>query len=214
MAARIVDALPDEMTREGFDILTADDKDASEAMEARCEELDVLGTYHEAMCLARCTGGAGILVGAVDGTGPNGGVRPLQLSSTRRNSVRPPTTRIPPPGSSASPRSTGCSRTPRRTARRSLVHESRIVRFEGVRLTRAQMRENNGWGDSVLPRSAEVLRDFHATRRGLLQRGTGADVLRALSAAGEPARPRPGGRVGNGPARSRGAGAAQSCARG
>lgn len=42
-----------------------------------------------------------------------------------------------------------------------IVHESRILRFEGIIINRLQLRENWYWGDSVLVRCNEVLRDFN-----------------------------------------------------
>lgn len=42
-----------------------------------------------------------------------------------------------------------------------VVHESRILRFEGVIINRLQLRQNWYWGDSVLVRCNEVLRDFN-----------------------------------------------------
>jgi hypothetical protein len=44
-----------------------------------------------------------------------------------------------------------------------IVHESRVLRFEGVLVNRRQRHERLGWGDSVLNRVNEVLRDFGLT---------------------------------------------------
>jgi len=41
-----------------------------------------------------------------------------------------------------------------------IVHESRILRFEGVFINRILLRSNRYWGDSVYVRCQEVLRDF------------------------------------------------------
>jgi phage-related protein (TIGR01555 family) len=43
------------------------------------------------------------------------------------------------------------------------VHESRILRFEGVRLTRRLQRTQWGWGDSVFVRLNDEIRDFQAS---------------------------------------------------
>lgn len=40
------------------------------------------------------------------------------------------------------------------------VHESRLIRFDGVIVSRRQLRMNKGWGASVLARVQAVLRDF------------------------------------------------------
>jgi len=49
------------------------------------------------------------------------------------------------------------------------VHESRIIRFEGVRITRRQMRRQRGWGDSVYVRSAEEIRDLQTIYDNIAQ---------------------------------------------
>ena len=58
------------------------------------------------------------------------------------------------------------------------VHESRIIRFEGVRLTRRQMRRQRGWGDSAYVRVAEEIRDFQALYDNVAQLMT--DVSQAV----------------------------------
>ncbi len=44
-----------------------------------------------------------------------------------------------------------------------LVHESRLLLFKGVRVSRRQVIRNSGHGDSIFVRVAEVVRDFQAT---------------------------------------------------
>lgn len=48
------------------------------------------------------------------------------------------------------------------------VHESRVIRFGGVRVSRQQILNNTapGWGDSVLVRVAKVISDFQMTWNG------------------------------------------------
>jgi len=58
------------------------------------------------------------------------------------------------------------------------VHESRIIRFEGVRLTRRQMRRQRGWGDSAYVRVAEEIRDFQGLFDNVAQLMT--DVSQAV----------------------------------
>lgn len=43
------------------------------------------------------------------------------------------------------------------------VHESRIIRFDGVKLTRRLMRMNNGWGDTIYNRILDEIRDFQSS---------------------------------------------------
>lgn len=46
------------------------------------------------------------------------------------------------------------------------IHESRLIRFPGLVVSRRQLREHWGWGDSVLVRMMEVLRDFQQSWQG------------------------------------------------
>jgi len=46
------------------------------------------------------------------------------------------------------------------------IHESRLITFPGVVVSRRQLREHWGWGDSVLVRMKETLRDFAASHQG------------------------------------------------
>lgn len=47
------------------------------------------------------------------------------------------------------------------------VHESRILQFDGVVVDRRQRLQNWGWGDSVLQRVYELLRDFGGSLAGI-----------------------------------------------
>lgn len=50
----------------------------------------------------------------------------------------------------------------------AIVHESRTIRFEGQRTSRRKRRENKGWGDSVLERYIDVIRDFQGASAGIM----------------------------------------------
>jgi hypothetical protein len=55
----------------------------------------------------------------------------------------------------------------RAAVRQSLrIHESRIIRFNGVQISKRQLLEGNGWGDSIFNRVASVVRDFDAAWAG------------------------------------------------
>jgi phage-related protein (TIGR01555 family) len=170
MAARIVELLPGEMLRRGFTVSIKDDKDASEAVQNRLDELNVVARVERALCLARAFGGAGILLGANDGALDL--AQPLDLDAVRSldwltvldcRELQPAAYYTDP----AHPRygepsvyeiTPSVTTDPKAQNRR--VHETRILRFDGVVVTRRQIQENNGWGDSVLQRVHEVLRDF------------------------------------------------------
>lgn len=152
-------------------------KEMSEAVNAQLDDLNVLDVVGEALKAERGYGGSAILVGIKDGvtdlTKPLDLDRiqsvdwldvltPLELipfqwydEATEKNYGQPElywmqrisvgnigaTTRIP-------------------------IHESRLIRFPGLVVSRRQLREHWGWGDSVLVRMIEVLRDFQTTWQG------------------------------------------------
>ena len=41
------------------------------------------------------------------------------------------------------------------------IHETRVVRFDGVTTSRRRKRQNNGWSESILDRVYDVIRDFN-----------------------------------------------------
>jgi len=41
-----------------------------------------------------------------------------------------------------------------------LVHETRMIRFDGVKTSRRRMEENAGWSDSIFTRLEELIRDY------------------------------------------------------
>jgi phage-related protein (TIGR01555 family) len=46
------------------------------------------------------------------------------------------------------------------------VHESRVIRFDGVITKKRRMAENDGWSESVLQRTYDTIRDFVASYQG------------------------------------------------
>lgn len=171
------------------DALDETTAEQAEAMQNLLDERDFLTKIHEARCWARAYGGAGLLVGADDGKGAEQELdetsiqtftyltpltpeelRPvawdLDLKSARYGEplfyeVRP----LQMPASA----STSSGKVPRLKVAQPMtepvtVHYSRIIRFEGTRISRRQLRANDsiGWGDSVLLRCHELIRDFQA----------------------------------------------------
>lgn len=175
MAARVIELLPGDMTREWIAVQTGEDKDASVAMTNRLDELEARSAFKTALEWARGFGGAGILVGANDGQDVG---QPLNLDTVRSVDFltvldceelvpvryygetnhpkygKPELYRIQPSVGTGS------------VALGSVVHESRIIRFDGVVVSRRQMQENNGWGDSVMVRVLNVIRDFQSAWDG------------------------------------------------
>lgn len=61
-----------------------------------------------------------------------------------------------------------------------IVHETRIIRFDGILINRIQLREQRGWLDPIFNRAEPVLKDFGVTweSAALLLSGFTQDILR------------------------------------
>lgn len=172
IAARIVETIPREMLREGH-TLTIHDEDADRVAEitkgiaAAQKKLKVRDLFYQALCFERAFGGGAILLGADDGeqdlTKPiNEGrlkaIRWLSVFNRREvyaeryytnvaaeNYGEPELWRIQPEFGVSSP---------------LVVHETRLLLFKGIQISRRQTYTNLGWGDPVLLRVYDALRDF------------------------------------------------------
>jgi phage-related protein (TIGR01555 family) len=183
LAARVVEAPADEMLREGFEIKIKPKDDASAADTKQLEEdcsawlkgLDTVRSLHEGVSKARAFGGAGIFVGAMDGqkdlTKPldmtriqtvdfltSLDARELQATAYYGNPLTkqfgfPEVYRVVPQTVSTNVAAPFMP----------MVHETRLLRFQGAVVSRRQLRENVGWGDSVFVRVYQVLRDFQVS---------------------------------------------------
>lgn len=175
IAARMVEALPEEIFREPWHV-QLEDKDQSEEVMAWIDERLWDDKLQEGECWGRANGGAGLLLGVDDGQDV---AKPLNLdriksfdwmtllymSELRAESYyrdiraakygEVETYRIQTSESDSKPvRAAGAG------DQRTVVHESRIIRFDGIKTTRRMMRENGGWGQSILVRPNAVLRDY------------------------------------------------------
>jgi len=175
MAARGVDAIPEQMLREGFEISVKDKPEVGDQIEKYLESLDVLDKVEESAIWGRLYGGSLLLVGANDGASEP--AAPLNENSIKsidfltpidRFSVFPvkwyddpmkpkfgepeiyrfllPTT--PNPGGIIN------------FQVGQEVHETRLIRFRGARTSIRRRRVNFGWDDSVLQRAYSVLLAF------------------------------------------------------
>jgi phage-related protein (TIGR01555 family) len=170
LAARIVERFPAEMMRRGFRVAVKDNKDAAEAVTNRLDELDASEHIEQALYFARAFGGAGVLMGVDDGATD---LRlPLNFDRIRSldwltvldcRELQPAEYYTDPAHPRYGQPSVYVIAPQVTTDTNALlrnVHETRVLRFEGVRVTRRLLHQNNGWGDSVLQRVHEVLRDF------------------------------------------------------
>lgn len=180
IAARACSALPDNAMRGGFDLVFHEDKTNQLASEILSELRD-LETHEKIVdyaSFARACGGAGLLMGAVDGIDPReplnvAGVtdleflngydrRELDIQATYANRSapnygRPARYRLMPAQvvNGYTPTQRTRQLTPKEKAAREalpVVHESRMLMFGGARTARAERALNRGWDHSILDR--------------------------------------------------------------
>ncbi len=174
MAAKIAEEPAREATRRWFDIQIQDDKDTAEALERQQRALRVPQRFREAMTKARAYGGAGIVMGLDDGVSDPAlpvnekaikGIRFLTVFDAFELAPRswyadpfadkygqPETYWVQAQGYGAQAYAKNVSTV--------VVHESRVLRFEGVKVSRRLDGRNRGWGDSCFVRVIETLSDF------------------------------------------------------
>ena len=203
LAARVVDLLAADMTREWCDVLVEGDKETAEKVQKDLDErLRAQEKCRLALTWARLFGGSVLLIGKLDGSEDLSApldeakldsldylnvfdareaigvawyadlqadrfgevaiyrIQPLTLnvSSTMELQLRQQERKgvyqqLPIMGLGAD--------TQLLTIR--YAHESRVLRFEGTKLSRRLERSQFGWGDSVLQRYADEIRDFQAS---------------------------------------------------
>lgn len=174
LAGRIVETAPNEMMRQGWDLVIEGDdgKDTADEVKTFLEEYDTDQNLWQALCTEIALGGSGIMIGTNDGDDFS---KPLRLDSitkmnflltlepselqaerwqndpTRPRFGKPVTYRFAPVSKGGATK-TGMS-----------IHESRIAVFPGIQVSRRQVTTQSGWGDAVLTRCRETLRDFQTS---------------------------------------------------
>lgn len=174
LAARIIETWPNEMTREGWDVVV--DRTAEEGLagevEARLEELGVAESLWRGLAYERAYGGAAILLGAKDGRAleqPLGKAVSLDwLSVFEPDDVQPVYWYADPRKDAKfgdpshyqiTARARGVSKSGASPGASFVVHESRLLVFPGIRVSRRYQLLSNGWGDSIMTRVYRVLTD-------------------------------------------------------
>ena len=185
LGARIVELLPDEMLREGFEVAIADEEEASDELNEDLERLKVEDTLLKALYWQRAYGGAGIFVGANDGQTADKPLDPKRVRSVDwltvydRQELRPVSWYTDPNAPQFGevelygmfPKSLYITSAVQLKAFQTmveqgawtpskLIHESRILKFTGIQTSRVQARAEQSWGDPVYNRVYEVLQDF------------------------------------------------------
>lgn len=155
-------------------------KEIGELVMATCEDLQVLDVFGEAMKAERTYGGSAVLVGIRDGVKDLS--KPLdydKIQSVDWLDVLTPLELVPyqwymDPTAAKFGRpelywmqrlSSGSIGSTTRIP----IHESRLILFPGIVISKRQQHEHWGWGDSILVRMLEALRDFSGAYGGAAQ---------------------------------------------
>jgi hypothetical protein len=178
LAARIVETWPNEMLREGFDVVFAGDaedvKEQQEQVETLLDEIGACEALHEGLSYERAYGGGAILIGVTDHRDLSVPLIPERvrsldwLTTFEPHEIYPQywynDPRAPKFGkpeiyqintSAKGPSSSGDS-----APELLYVHESRLIAFNGIRVSRHDHAQGeNGWGGSVLSRVYRILVD-------------------------------------------------------
>lgn len=173
VGAKIVEKLPEEMLRAGYEVVVPDDEDAAADVQAWAEDMGVEEVFRHALKVERALGGCAIFPAINDGADDlaepldEEGImevgrltvfdcRELQVESYYTDVLgekfgQPEVYRLQPIAGG------GFSQSLR-------VHETRLIVFPGIHTTRhlqASRAGAPGWGFSVFARVAKVLRDFN-----------------------------------------------------
>ena len=161
--------LPGEETQELAEV--------GENLQATLDDLQAESHFLEALNFERAYGGAAILLGARDGEADLS--KPLNLKKLKRIEflyvLRP--RECWPMKWNTNPLSAGYGHPVIYRIQRETMgavptapfdcHASRLIRFDGVKVSRRQQAEHRGWGDNIFTRVNEDLRDFELSHGAL-----------------------------------------------
>lgn len=174
--ARAVETIPNEMLREGYSISVEGDKKKSEQMDKEHRRVGVVEALREGCNYSRALGGAGLVPFPLDGARGTAMAEPLneaRVKAVEEVSVRSPRELIAEkfysnPAKAKYGQVSHYRLVPMDYAPGNVVgefpviHESRIIRIDGVKTTRAnRMRGMQPfWDDSIFIRIAQVVNDY------------------------------------------------------
>lgn len=170
IAAKIVDTLPNDMVREWIGV-TVDGSDQGDVIALVLTALDDIGAqtaFLTALIWARLYGGSCIIMGINDGRTPDMPLDENNIQSiTFLNTLERWQLFIPelytdvtqmkygqPKAYQVQQLYGGTNQTGQN------IHESRVLRFDGVDLPPRQKYQNQGWGDSVLVRLFNAVKNY------------------------------------------------------
>jgi len=171
--ARVVDAVPEQGLRQGLEV-TLGDAAAESALAAAWQRHDAEAKLGEAWTWARLYGGAVLFVGANDGVDPSLPLSPRAIRSIDFLTVLDKRELSPASwngdaGTDAfgEPETYRFSRTGGSKVDTSVVHASRLIRFDGALTSRRRRHERQGWANSELQRVYARLQAFNGAYEGV-----------------------------------------------
>lgn len=173
LAARMVDTVPDEMLRQGYKIQIGEEgsgEDAADLVE-KCSELEIDENLIKVMKWARLYGAACLIMGADDGLDPREPLDETRIESfdfvniaDARDITILEYYRDPYKPKFGKPKLYQITHTGAYGGSGlTVVHESRIILFEGPETPWRKKTHNRGFNFSVLERTSDVLKEFHTT---------------------------------------------------
>lgn len=170
IVARVCDVIPDEATRQGFEVVTDGDDDADVVadMHERLERMHVRAKLAEAWTWARLYGGGALLLGADDGRKmeeelDERNIRSLRFLTVldRRECFAFQWHRDPLLPNFGEPELFRLARVTQGGTETAVVHASRLIRFHGVRTSRRQKMRNLSWSEGVVQRVWDAIRQYN-----------------------------------------------------
>ena len=181
IVARVCNLPASEMTRKGFEIQVddKDKKDLAEVVHDRLKELGTMAAFNEAITWSRLHGGSVILMGVDDGQDMEQPLNEENIKGLNFLSVldrwelevvstyaqageakyrQPEVYRIR--------QHAQVGTLPSEMGADPHIHETRLLRFDGVLTPAIDKLGNQGWNDGVVTRLYEVIRDFQSTYAG------------------------------------------------
>lgn len=171
IAAKLIDKIPEEALREGFEVY-ADGENMTETIQEVFEKFDLYKKIEQAWKWARLYGGAGLIIGANDGVTSSAPLNIRGINGLQYFAVLDRWRLVPAAGDqvdkdisssnfglpvsySLQNAQIGDGSQPQ-----IKIHQSRIIRFEGFEVPYNLKASVQYWGDSVLSKLMEVIRDY------------------------------------------------------
>jgi len=176
VAARIVDRVPEEMTREGFQTF-ADSEEITDQIQIIFEDMGLDKKIEEGLKWARLYGGAGLIMGVQDGQESDQPVAVDSIKSLEYTTILD-RYRLMPNGAAdidgdVKSRNFGNPiqytlqnlhyggvNKPTDQIAQKPIHFTRVVRFEGVPVSWQQEPFVDWWGDSILSRGINAITNY------------------------------------------------------